>query len=357
VRDELAERVLATVMGWDPAQLAEGGSKLQTLARHKYDSYEGYRPGVKFLENLAGWLAQFDDIADRRAAIQFVLEDLVFVSRGEIDHLIETVYPDFIRPMLVREVAARLSLSRFAVSEITRSEEFRKVQRKLLVLGLSDGARIDRLRRSSPGLSHEQIYLAADIGDETAEEAVKSLREALDDEDARFEHVLLVDDFYGSGTTLLRPGPDANTPYKGRLWRTKKRLDQLQANTLSEGYSVSILVYIASSTADTYVRKMVADANLDWRFDVIQLLPEELKVVDPEILRICDWHYDPILVDRHKPQRAPTGFGGASLPLVLHHNTPNNSVCILWADTTDREGSLARHGLFPRYERHREDRA
>ncbi len=357
MRDQLAERVLATVMGWDPAQLADGGSRLQTLARHKYDSYEGYRPGVKFLENLSGWLDQFDDLADRRAAISFVLDDLVFISRGEIDHLIETVYPDFIRPMLVREAAARLQVSPFAVSRVTNSDEFKKIQRKLLVLGLSDGARIDRLRRSSPALSHEQIYLAADIGDETAEEALKSLRATLEDDAARFEHVLLVDDFYGSGTTLLRHGPSGDAPYKGRLWRTKKRLEQLQATALHDGYRVSILIYVASSTADGYARKMLDDAKLDWRFDVIQLLPAQLKVTNPDMVRICEWHYDPILVDRHKPEPAPRGFGEAALPLVLHHNTPNNSICVLWADTTNREGSLGRRALFPRYERHREDRA
>jgi hypothetical protein len=42
---------------------------------------------------------------------------------------------------------------------------------------------------------------------------------------------------------------------------------------------------------------------------------------------------------------------------VLFHNTPNNSVCILWADTTDRDEGQNRRALFPRYERHRADRA
>jgi hypothetical protein len=37
------------------------------------------------------------------------------------------------------------------------------------------------------------------------------------------------------------------------------------------------------------------------------------------------------------------------LPLVLHHNTPNNSICLLWSyeDTQVR-------GLFPRIKRHKE---
>ena len=46
----------------------------------------------------------------------------------------------------------------------------------------------------------------------------------------------------------------------------------------------------------------------------------------------------------------------AALPVVLHHNTPNNSISLLWADTTDREDGSKRHALFPRYERHHADR-
>lgn len=343
-------------MGWGPAQLADGGSRLQTLARHKYDSYEGYRPGVKFLENLAAWLHQFDDIEDRRAAIHFVLEDLVFVSRAELDHLVETVYPDWIRPRLIREAAAELGESPFAVSRVTDSETFKAIQRKLLVLGLSDGARIDRLRRTSPGLSHEQIYLATDIGDETADQAVRKLRQVVKDDGAAFEHVLLVDDFYGSGKTLLRKDPESGAQ-QGRLWRTKERLDKLKGEqgVLAAGYRVSILVYLASGTAIQHVRSSLDEVELPWEFGVIQELPDSLKVDEPAIVDLCNRHWDPVLEDEHKGA-APLGFGEAALPLVLHHNSPNNSICVIWADTTDRTDGMKRRALFPRYERHHESR-
>lgn len=357
MRDELAERVLAKVMDWGSADVAHHGMDLQMLAAHKYDSYGGYRPGVKFLEHLGGWLDQLDSLEDRKTAATFVRDDLVFISNAELDHLIETVYPDYIRPMLVARAAERLGRSRFAVDDIVGSDSFRLMLRKLLVLGLSDGARIDRLRRLSPGLSHEQIFLAADIASATAEDAVEKLRAAVDDETACFEHVLLVDDFYGSGYTLLRKSPEGGS-FEGRLWRTRQRIEDLREDgKLSADCIVTILVYIASTAAVEYVTATMAEAEIEWDLLVVLPLESELKVSDADLARICEWHYDDVLVNEDKPERAPMGFRDAGLPLVLPHNTPNNSVCILWADTTDRDDStLKRRALFPRYERHREDR-
>ena len=42
------------------------------------------------------------------------------------------------------------------------------------------------------------------------------------------------------------------------------------------------------------------------------------------------------------------GFNGNGLPLVLSHNTPNNSIGLLWA-----EGTIMRP-LFPRVSRHKD---
>ena len=43
------------------------------------------------------------------------------------------------------------------------------------------------------------------------------------------------------------------------------------------------------------------------------------------------------------------GFAACGLPLVLHHNTPNNSIALLWS-YEDAEY----RGLFPRIQRHKE---
>src|SRR5215831_19392971 len=123
MRDDLAERVLARVMSWDPAQIAKFGACLQALARYKYDEYEGFGPGEKFVESLAAWLSQLKP-AERADAIQFVMTSLVFVSRLELDHVIGMVYPDVIRQILIRRAAEELSLPPHKVAKIAASPEF-----------------------------------------------------------------------------------------------------------------------------------------------------------------------------------------------------------------------------------------
>lgn len=40
------------------------------------------------------------------------------------------------------------------------------------------------------------------------------------------------------------------------------------------------------------------------------------------------------------------GYGGCALPLVLDHNTPNNSVALLWAET-EAGSAMAAWRLLP----------
>jgi hypothetical protein len=64
-------------------------------------------------------------------------------------------------------------------------------------------------------------------------------------------------------------------------------------------------------------------------------------------------YYDPDIYDEHFAKGgapdARYGYADCGLPLVLHHNTPNNSVALLMS----YEG-LKFRGLFPRIQRHKE---
>jgi len=80
VRDVLAERLLAQVMGWSPEDVARERPDLQALAAHKYDEYQQFSPGMRFVESLAVWLSNFEEMEERRDAYKFLKRHLIFIS-------------------------------------------------------------------------------------------------------------------------------------------------------------------------------------------------------------------------------------------------------------------------------------
>jgi hypothetical protein len=71
--------------------------------------------------------------------------------------------------------------------------------------------------------------------------------------------------------------------------------------------------------------------------------------------QLLEQYYDPSIHDEHmKKGGTPDsryGFADCGLPLVLSHNTPNNSVSLLWSPEDQKV-----RGLFPRVQRHKESR-
>ena len=70
MKDENAQALLAKVMGWDSDATIAYVPKLQLLADFKFDQYQRFAPGKRFIESLALWLNQFAD-GDRQAALDF----------------------------------------------------------------------------------------------------------------------------------------------------------------------------------------------------------------------------------------------------------------------------------------------
>lgn len=361
MRSELAEELLHRLMGWDRANFQEKVRRLEALATYKFDEYGNFGPGVKFFESLAAWLDQLADETERAVALEFVLEHLVFISDAEMMHLIELVYADHIEPVLRKRVAGLLDgASPYEIRRIVEHQSFRSLRRRSLVLGASDGARLDRLRRSAPFLSHEQFLQSPEPPVELVgpmrDELVKALRHHGLDSPPTFGHIFLVDDFAGSGRTLIR---QKDGKLKGKLVRLNAAIDKLKAKELvTEDIEVTIILYVASEQAREHVEETIAGVSLpQWELRVVQELPGWRRVteVDREFADLAERYYDEVLDDDHKG-RAALGYADCALPVVLSHNTPNNSVSLLWADTTQEEGSLNRRALFPRYERHHRDR-
>lgn len=365
MREALAARLLAKVMDWDSENVAKERPILQDLASYKYDGYQQFSAGMHFVERLSIWLSNFTEVEERRAAYSFVRERLIYISEAEMRHLVGLSYPDYIRDVLLRRVAQELDIQDYRVAKLSTSVAFKKAERKSLFLGLSDGARIDVFRRMA-GLSNEQVYGTYQLSEEKSKDMVQELRKALsvfsnDSFEERFNTVFLLDDFAGSGDSLLR---NEDGIAKGKIVKCLNTLrnenETTQLLDLS-ALSVYVVLYMATRQAFAALTQRIKEqwaANLP-RCKIVPLyiLEDDVRVTrdrDPQFDRILESYYDDSVMDRHLEKGGEDvvhGYADCSLPLVLAHNTPNNSVYLLWADAP----CLKTRALFPRVSRHREE--
>ena len=69
MKDRLAEELLGKVMNWSPGEVASNLPPLQAIADYKYDEYQQFSPGMRFIESLALWLSQFATAEERITAL------------------------------------------------------------------------------------------------------------------------------------------------------------------------------------------------------------------------------------------------------------------------------------------------
>jgi hypothetical protein len=121
---------------------------------------------------------------------------------------------------------------------------------------------------------------------------------------------------------------------------------------------IIVALYMATAAAEAYLREVCSrafgTAGYEVSVIVVQPLPESVRVRPGEnaaLDAIIQKYYD------NTNETTSTalgktdlryGFAGGGLPLVLNHNTPNNSIGLLWAD-----GPKMR-ALFPRIARHKD---
>jgi len=140
------------------------------MDKFKYDGYQQFSPGMRFIERFSLWLNQFKDLKDRKIALDFVKKYLIYISGPEIDILVSSCYPDVIKPILLKKVGIALKIEQYHISKISNDLKFKSLLRQSLFCGLSDGARVELFRRSNPGiLTHEQIYQTYELSEERAQ--------------------------------------------------------------------------------------------------------------------------------------------------------------------------------------------
>jgi hypothetical protein len=368
LKDELAEALLARVMGWDPQKVAEERAVLQDMARYKYDEYQQFAPGQRFIESLALWLRQFPAGDARTVAYEFIRRRLIYLSTAEMDQLVGLSFPTLIRPWLMGMVAGATGIPNHKVRAIEVSEPYKLLLRQTLFLGLSDGANTGRFRRANPFLSNEQVWHAYEISDDKAADFKKKLKKDLQKllareptgAECRYRTVVLLDDFTASGLSYLRDEKDVGPTGKiQKIWtKLKDKTSEFAEFVDQDSVALLIVFYVAAAQGIEHLRiNLPGILGLPAEtLKVAHALPPSIPVIggadDPFLQLVADDRYfDPAADDEHGEVGGATkryGFANCRLPVVLSHNTPNNSLFLLWA-----ESEHTVRGLFPRVSRHR----
>jgi hypothetical protein len=354
-------------MGWDPGRFNAEFRWLELMSRMKYDSYQDFLAGMRFIESLADWLQQFGP-AEREAAYDFVRKNLVFISPAEMRHLVELFYQETIEPRLIRQVAGARGIPQYRIwADAQAVELYERLLKKTLFIELSDGGRIDVFRRANAGrISNEQIVTAPRIHWAKWDDLLKKLRKATRHADERFSLVYLVDDFVGSGTTLLREEEGVWTGKLVRFWEDVRDVGAAD-KYFEPGWKLCVHHYLSTHQADQVVRQRdqairTASGQGNWfepvEFSCGMRLPADFPVRledHPAFGLLVEKYYDGSIEDEHIKKggtNARLGFGQCALPLILEHNTPNNSIALLWAETTGENGQHPMRPLFRRRKRH-----
>jgi hypothetical protein len=359
-------KLIANTMSWDDTEATREFSWLRLMVDYKYDRYQGYGPGAHFFISLIHWLGQFSAGESRNTAYKFLREKLVFIGQPEMHQLVKLAMPAIQKDARYL-VAQRLGLQYFDTWASQEAKQSLKLMLlRTLYVGLSDGARIDVFRRDNDHLvSNEQIVASSEISSEKWKSLGNKLRERLrnngfGEAEPCFERVCLIDDFTGSGSTLIRPD---GTGWDGKVFKFCSQ-NSPDLGFLSPNCHVQIHHYISSSNAKQVVEGALADyqatiKGFTFKTSFSWVLSHDIVINDNAPEPLLSWineHYDPTIQTTHNCKDGNPimlGYKQCGLPLVLDHNTPNNTIALVWA--TSKDGSTASHimrPLFPRTDRH-----
>lgn len=372
---ELSLRVLGEIMQWSDDKAREEFKWLKFMSQYKYDEYREYLAGARFTEHLANWLQQFEQ-ADRESAYNFVRNDLIFIGSSEIQRLVERFYPEVLQKNIIKSVTESFGIMPYKFwSNEDAVKEFECRKRKTLIMGLSDGAHIDSLRRANSGtLVNEQIVLSSQIDDEKWKDLLAELNKDLKTIDPKiegdqyFSSVYLVDDFTASGTTFIRFNKDEKK-YKGKIKKFRDNILEVEKDftVLDKDWRLYGHHYLATKQAEENIQtqyEAAKSAGLESAEQIVEfsyghILPKSICIdekSDTPFAALCKKYYDASIEDRHAKVAGNAnlsfGYAQCGLPLILEHNTPNNTLALLWAETAGGDNVHKMRPLFRRRQRH-----
>ena len=367
---EVAESILRSTLGhWDLETMVQETRNIQIISEIKYDDYQQYTHGMRFVESLALWMRQFENNNEKDIAYNMVKTLLVFISEEEMRQLVANVFPGMIKKCIINKARS------FCVDHnILDIEERRRIyqyyERTSLFLGLSDGAHMDYFRRQNSHLNNEQIFIHYDFSEQKSKDMEEELRNTqlikeitdryTNELQAQFNCIFLIDDFAGSGKSYIRREEDG---WHGKIVRFLKQMKE--RNYDCGQTDIYLLLYLSTNKALETIRDGIKQYEEEEQAPNIQV--DALQLINPidwdanqDLYSLLKKNYQscigrnlPDYVDRHwkkgNGHEPYLGFSDCSLALVLSHNTHNNSLTVIWYSWGEKVDAL-----FPRVTRHKE---
>lgn len=289
MKESLVEQLLSKIMNWEDNKIVEELPKIQFMAEMKYDHYDQFMPGTRFLGSLSKWLSDFDE-EDRNIMFDFVKNKLIFISSSQMTYLITLLYRTCISSALADKTAKVMGKPSYKINEIKKSVDYKREKRLSLFIGLSDGAHMDVVRRVG-GLSNEQVLTnyypdndkLVDLKNELLSD---SLLKELDESAKKFNSLYLIDDFTASGTSFIRKDIDQ---YKGKLTKIidkffNSKVNETSRELLLPNIDIHIIFCLATECAISHIENLLSEfiksRGLEERisFDVrcVQIIPNRV---------------------------------------------------------------------------------
>lgn len=130
MRFNLAKQFLAQLMDWDDIEASKRLQEIDLMADIKYDSYDQFMPGIKFVGNFYLWLSQFKDLEERKLMYDFVKDYIIYINSTQISHLIDLLYNTKIIPLIREKVVTDfrqkgITVNKFNYRRLDDAAEFK----------------------------------------------------------------------------------------------------------------------------------------------------------------------------------------------------------------------------------------
>jgi hypothetical protein len=190
--------------------------------------------------------------------------------------------------------------------------------------------------------------------------------------DDKFTRLYLIDDFTGSGTTFLRK---KDGELKGKLLKLANSLNTVNKDDkfpFINNYEIIVHHYVGTEQAKVNIEEIYKQNSKEIcslglkcghiRFTFGMILKQEINILEATehpFAKLCKKYYNQAiegLAGEHALESGIKskmfGYANCGLPVVFEHNTPNNSLPLLWADIVGDSVNHNMRPLFRRRERH-----